>query len=573
MPSPLQGLPQVLPRRIVRGTNVQSGTAIAARAAASAFDAVANEAREINQQYQGYRDDQAEQQAREDVADGTGEARRGVLREDRVYNNALRAGLLAQAEVDGEAELQRIMREHQYDAEGFEAAVEDYIGEAVGSEDMPLGVAQDIENRLRLRASRMMSGIEAATQEAAANEAQQSLELSLEQVEREIVTGIEAGGPGWVNSDAGQDAMGRARSIVETLVANPRFAWSDVRGEQRLDAMMRSGEESVMVSDVTAAYERGGELEALQRIDELATQQEMTTQERIAMRSRLTQRVQLLSSQDALRRRQQERAEEQRRERLEGEARAYVSDVQLRVIRGESIDPGEIEQLQRLRQLDLMTDGQYTGIIDAALSTDDVSPDGPSELALLERARDPGLTREELLAEAMMGVASGRVSRSVADDALGRFDALRDDRLGAGAEIIDSYFSQGMFDFSGTREAQRAEATVDLREWVDTQETPPSRPQIEARAREIAMEYGRQTPEPPLPSSVTRPNMFQQVDAVQWARDAELGMLSQFPATDPATWSDEQRLRFSQMSDQIDAYSNWLRIQQDASNGATSATQ
>ena len=50
-------------------------------------------------------------------------------------------------------------------------------------------------------------------------------------------------------------------------------------------------------------------------------------------------------------------------------------------------------------------------------------------------------------------------------------------------------------------------------------------------------------------------------------------MLSQFPATDPATWSDEQRLRFSQMSDQIDAYSNWLRIQQDASNGATSATQ
>jgi len=573
MPSNLNSLPRVFPRQIVGGTNVRSGSAIAAGAAASAFDAVANEAREINNIYQGRRDDQAEDQAREDVAEGTGEQRRGVLREDRIYNNALRAGLLAQSEVDGEAELQRILLDHQFDAEGFDAAVEGYIGQTVTDDDMPMSMGQEVETRIRTRAMRLRSGIVAATQEAAANEAQQSLELSLEQVERELVTGIEAGGPGWVNSDAGQDAMGRARAVVSTLVDNPRFGWSDVRGEQHLDAMMRSGEESVMVSDVTAAYESGGELAALERIDELATQQEMSTQERIGMRSRLMQRIQLLSNQDSLREKAREDDEERRVEALEGEARLYVSDVQLRILRGERVEPGEIEQLQRLRQLDMMTDGQYTGIIDAALNPDNVDPDPSAELGILEMARDPDLTRDEFLQVAMSAVGQGSVSRSVADDAIGRFDARRDDRLGAGLEIIEGYFSQGMFDFDGTKAAQEVEASNDLQEWVESQETPPSRPQIQARAREIAREYGRNTPEPPLPSSVTRPGMFQQTDAAQWSRDAEVSIIQQFPSTDPATWPEDQQALFERMLNQVDAYSNWLRIQQDASNGVTSANQ
>lgn len=568
MVDPLRQLPTVQAPGVVSGADFVSGAASAGQAAANTFRTLSNTLGRVGARLEEREVDEAQREGRDAGLSGTGEERDGRTRSDRAYNAALRSGQIARGDVEADREFNRIAEEAGLDDEAFTANSEAYIERAIA--EAPESVATELEFRLRYRQSNVQSRIRGAATEAARREAQESLELSYNQANRELVTMLERD-PGAMDTDAAQEIVARQQAIIDELVANPYFGWSEERGEQAMEQAMLGAEEAVMNATVSMAYDAAGggpagELAALEAVDSLLLQQDLSTQERLARRSRLQGRIQTLSTQESLRERARQDAQDAREAELERQANEFVADIQTRFLTGEPVTAEDVGVLENLRAADLLEFGQYNTLLSSLSERRDPQPDPALEEQLFQQVSEP-MPEDDLNEVLLQAVTSGSITPGAARTIRQRWETRNDARLRSGMDILDAYFTQSAFDMSSDIQGQKTEAESDLFDWVEAQEVPPSRAAIEQRARTLAQEAGRSLPRPPLPIGLTEP-MFGS-DPNEFFNSS----LDRLDGLFPENMTQEQSDQYNRAYEMLESYRSWITIQQEAARGSMNADQ
>lgn len=573
MADPIRGLPTVGPSGLVGQSPIQAGAG--SEAAARAFGAIAQSAREIGAAIRRNRQPaidenirrEAEAQANEDFEAGVGFERMDVsTREDVVRANAYEAAYLARFTNAADDVARDAARKYAMDPDGFRSAMDGWLEERAQENVLTPDMVQYVEARSAAYQDEIAGALEASEM----RDAQQDLERRLNNITQAYQTGI-VNDRAFASSPEAQALMDQAQDVVDALVNNPRFEWGEERGGDAMDALVNGAEESLFYADVEDAFVAGGREAALDRIDALVTQQELTNQERIALRGRLGGHLSVLEASENARRATQERAAAQATAQREAEAREFIADVQLRLTLGGDVTPDEVARVQALRAGDWITQSQYNtvlGLVESAASPRD-EPDPMVDLALQRIARDPSVPEEDFVEGISTAVSERNITPQRAEALMNTRRDLTNERIAPATSLLQGYFATSMFDFAGGVAAAEQEALIDIQDWAAAN-PEATRSQILAQARQIAAEYGRQAPEPPLPTSVDRVTDVQGVNIDEWRRRALLQAARQYGISDPASASPEQAAFYRGASQRINAYAEWLRAQRAPAGGGSS---
>lgn len=567
MTDPLRGLPDVAPAGMVGASPMQAGAG--ARAAADAMSAIARSAQSLANMRQPVEDARRRRDAEEDAAaDAQSETgfRETPLRTraDAVYAQAYQAAAMSHWQAQVDDEIRDLASAHQMDAEGFQLAFEERMA-ALGER---MTVNPTMSLYARSRAAAVRDQIDGVQEQAEISEAQQSLELRLANIQRELQSGI-VDDAGFAATEAGQALIEQAQSIVDILVENPLFGWSEEQGLTQIEGLANASEEALFMRQIELAYDADGRVGALEAIDTLVGQVTATNDERLALRSRLTGVLNNLDTMTAARRAVLQEEERNRRREAEQEASAFAADLQARVTLGDSFQPSEVQRLTALRSLDLIDQGVFSTIINGVERRNNPAgaDDEVVDFALLQTARDLTVADDVFMDALSTAVAAGQLTGTRAQSILDEREQYRDGRIGPATQLLRGYFERSIFDFAGGVAAAEQEAMVDLREWAD-QNPEATRSQILGQARLIAQEYGRQAPEPPLPVFVSRPDVSASVS--EWRASSIAAARRQYGLEDSgamARASDQQLAALQSEVQRIEAYAAWLEAQRVAAPG------
>jgi len=561
MPDPIVGLPTVRTVGPTRQSNVSGGAG--ARAMADAFGDMADAASSIRQQLQPRFDERARQQGQEAAqeaatAGNEPEFRDVWSREDAVYNNALEAGYMANFQVEAADRIDQISRDNPLDPDAIRVAGEEWLAE-IGRSESRLTPSMSLEVRSRL--NRAVGGAAQDLADSELVEAQQSLELRLTQIEREQQTLLENDPQAPLDEEYAA-LTEQAQSVIETLVANPAFGWSQERGAQQLDSLARGSEEVLAFHQIDAALGEDMDVPAaIDVIDRIVDAQGLSTQERIAMTARMRGHLQGRQVRHEAAERRETDAEEAQEEIGRQNALAAYADIRRRAVTGEATD-ADLDVLDGFLTQDFLTTGEFNAALNAITAPRGTDRDPGAETALRAAVRDMSIPDEDFERMAFEAARGGAILPATYTTLVEAREARRDGLLRHGVDHIESRFSQGQFNFNGDLAAAEESATNDLRDWYEralqSDEPPPTRADVREESSRIATQYGQQIPLPGIPRGVAPAPRFVggEVSIRDWSDQAQgqafEAAIEEFGL--PDTWDEGTMAEVERRGRQIDDY-------------------
>ena len=566
-------LPEIQRRPLATSqSGFSEGAGVAERAQGSLFEGLANAARQLRAQLQPEVNQQARDQAAEDVVkaaeareDGTfvvETPRRMILtQQDEVYNQTVTAGIAAQASNDIAAASAKLEQEYEFDPEGFERASKAFRDKYTGTSELGASLSLQIDQQADREFGATAARITARKRAADTAEKQQALEDRLNYLNGKMDTAIERDGPEGAFGLEYQDAEEEFLDVVKTLVNNPAFGWSEERAAELLDGVANRKQELVGISEMERVYREpatkgGGVVAAMKYIDRAVNSMELDQQERIGARSRMMQRLNWLQQMDQV----DEKAKADRDKALieAGEKVAKIYEAGLLERMGGGVQPTqqEIATLGDMVEAGWLEPARMQVYVNAATSTTPLVSDEINLAAMYDYARTPGVTREDVERVTLQSMGATKISARDREGVLDEFDKFNDDRLKPGKDMLEGFFATGFMDIdSAAVKTAKARAESDLLTWFE-QNPDATRPQIEQRAKLLAVESGRRMPRPPMPQiqgfSGSRFVTLETVD--EWSAQARAAALAALESTgDQTAFLDANR--------KIDEQIAWQREQ------------
>lgn len=568
-------IPEIQRRPLATGSSGFSEAAgVAETAQSNAFRGLADAARQLRQRLQPELNQRAADQAAQDVIkaaeareDGTfvvETPRRMILtQQDEVYNNTLEAGITAQASNDLSKAAADLEKKYEFDPEGFEAAAKKFRDNYTGMSDLGAALSLQIDTQADREFAAVGSRITARKRAADTAEKQQALEDRLNFLNGKMDSVIEREGGMGVSSLEYQYAEEELLDVINTLIDNPAFGWSEERGAEMLDGVANRKQELVGISEMeniyrTAAGKGGGTVAAMSYIDRAVNGMELDQQERIGARSRMMQRLNWLQQMDAVGDAEKKAKDDALKAAGEQYALEYDADLLRRTAAGTKPTLPEIDVLGDMVEAGwLPISRMQTHVSEVTSLTPGVS-DELNLAALYDYARTPGVTREDVEDVSRQAMGSGvLITARDREQLLADFDNITSDRLKPGNELLEGFFATGFMDIdsAGVKSA-KARAQSELETWF-SENPEATRPQVEQKAKMLAIESGRRVPRPPMPTipNFNNSRFVTPETAEDWATASRAAA---FQALNAGAMDQSAFLRANQ---QIDEQLAWQREQ------------
>jgi len=568
----MKGLADVQQGGIVQspGFVADDGQATATR---SLFSGLADAAKGMRRQLQPMLDQQAEQQASEDIIEATRARedgrtaidvplRRTLTRQDQVYNGVVQAGVMATAKADYADEITRLSKEFEFDPLGYQKAADGFIegyASKLGERDFDLSTMLALEQDARNSFAAEGARIETNTRNLQTRETQDALERRFAQISAEVATLLERDGLDAAFGESYTKLEDEAVDITELLVDNPVYGWSGEKGAEALDGLMNQSTEILATQGLEAEYYRegGGAIAALKFIDGAVDSMVLDQGERIGARSRLQQRLSILQQMTALEDAELRAQGEERDVALETASLAFEAELLQRMGSGERPSQRDIGRGRLLVEAGALKPARLSVYVNAATSTDSTQNDEIVLASLFDYARTPGVTRDDVEQVTIEAMGNVKVTASERERVLRAYDQQTDDRLDVGTDMLNGYFATGFMDIdSGAVKSAKAAADLELQNWFENNPEATSE-QMASRAKRLAVEAGRRMPRPPMPQipGHRSPPVVSIENVETWANQARLGAFEALQ-DDPA--------EFNRVMRQIDEQEAWIRERQRA---------
>lgn len=563
----LPSLPDVSPSR---GTpTVQQANPSAGDVAASAFSSLAQGARDLRRELQPLLDDRARKKAREDYQAAADEAdddapispalRRVISRQDAIYNQTVQELAHARTMNAAERTLADLRREHAYEPQAFrQAAVEwrnTYL-RGVQSAYRP-----ELENALTGYIDDLELQVSDERRANDTREAQQALELRLENINARITSGIAEQGGDFVSTEQFAELQTEAQDVISVLVEGPQYEWSSERGARALDDVANAGREALVYHEADAVLRTQGEAAALGFVEDYLETQELSPNDRIATRSRLIGHINNTVRRRDLIDAQREAEADARKEAAEGEARQLQNAITRAVAEGRPVDPTQVDTLQRYSDAGLLTGSEFRVTVNAINADPNAEPDQSVLASFYDEARDLSVSVDELRTATLDAVGAGNITAAQRERILGEAEDLREAGMERGVDVIQATFARGLMDFNQAELATAEDAALnDLREW---RRNNPDAPDYELRAQAVrfAAIRGREIPPPPVPQvsgAGLPPRPRDGIAAFSEWQDAAQQRVDDVLAEGSGASETEVRAAMD-MQRRLDAYAEWHR--------------
>jgi hypothetical protein len=563
----------------VSGRGVLQATGFAAddggaAATASLFSGLAQSSRRLRQQLQPMLDQQAENQALEDVRDAAEArengrtavnvpARFALSRQAQVYNQVVEAGVLATSKSDIQDAINEARDKHRYDPEAFRAELDEYLEgytSGLGKRKLDIRTLTAIEASAKATFAAEEGRITETVRVMQSKETQDALERRMSQVNAEVATLLERDGLNAVNSDEYAQLESEFVDMIDILVENPIYGWSAERGAEAVDGLLNSATEIVAGQGLEAVYHKDGAAAALKYIDGAVNGMTLDQQERIGARSRLSQNLSVLQQMTALERAEAKANNDETIEKLEQGARSFEADVLLRLGQGQKPTQSDLRRMAMYVEAGALKPTRMQTYVNAATSEEPSFADEQSVATFFDMARTPGTPREELEQLTLNEIGNGTLTWSARERILDEHDSYSDEQFTAGVDVIDGFFEIGIMDFNrGEVRAQKGEAVIELQEWY-RQNPDATKAAVRQRARQISLELGRRAPRPPMPMLAGADPIDQpdQNNYEQWKEEAMLAAADLY-SDDPEALNRNIRI----INRQVEYWKNRQRYQQE----------
>ncbi|MEL7111394.1 MAG: hypothetical protein AAGK93_00470 [Pseudomonadota bacterium] len=573
-------LPDIQARPLTQNPGAVADTG-EADAQLSLFSNLATQSRRFRQRLQPVLNEQAREQGARDVLEAAKDRedgsrapevplKRAFSQQAHVYNQVVATGILANAKADYQTEVNRLRVEHEFDPEGFEAAAEQFIetySEGLGDTAPDLLLALENEARGMFGAAGVR--IAEQTRVRQVRETQDALQRRLGQVQAEITTLLEQDGAGAVLGDEYRSLEDEAVDIIDILADNPAYGWSDEQAAEAIDSLNNQSQEVVGIQMMEAEFHKNGPAAAMAFIDKTINAMTLDQGERIGARSRMQSELSILMQLEGMEEAERKAKVDAEHEELKGIVRNYEGNLLERMSLGEKPTAQDMTAMNLFVTAGVMTPSRMNTYVNAMLADDETPADQVFQASLFDFARTPGVTREDVEIATVDAIAAGNLSTSERETILREFDRANDDRFKTGQAVIDGMFSTGFMDIDTAEvKAQKVQAESELRDYFDRNpEATPS--MLEQKARQLAVEYGRRVPAPPVPQipNAETADFIDPQNIEMWARDARLSALQALDAQDYTP--DE----FTRAMDMIDRREAWqrdqIRLQQESVSAPT----
>lgn len=570
-------LPDINSRPVTQNPGFVADTG-AAEGAASLFSNLANEARGFRRRLQPVLNAQAEEQAAQDVLEAARNredgnravevpAKRALSQQAGVYNQVVTTGIMANAKADYAEQVQALRAKHQFDPEGFEEASEQFLSKY--SEN--LDVSGDLLMSLELE-GRAMFGAEGAriTEQVRARqvqETQDSLQRRLGQVQAEMTTLLENDGAVATFADEYKGLEAEAVDLVTILADNPVYGWSDEQAAEALDGIGNQAQEVVSIQQMQATFYKDGAAAALGYIDEAINAMTLDQQERIGARSRMQSELSMLMQLDNIEEKERKDAHDERVEELEAAALGFEADLLQRMSQREKPTDADMTSMNMLVRAGALTPARMNTYVNAMLADESTPNDEAFVATLFDVARDPDFSRDDLENLTIDAIGGGFIDASVRETILRANAQANDDRFKAGQNVIDGMFATGFMDIdTAAVKSQKAMAESELRAFFDARPEATAS-DLEQKAKQLAVEYGRRTPAPPTPSIPGAPaaGFIDPQNIGPWAEQMRISALDAYEA---GNYSPEE---FTDAMNKIDDREAWQRSQMRLQQESVSA--
>lgn len=554
-------LPEIQRRPLAVGqTGFSEAAGAKEEAQGSVFRGLANAAAELRQRLQPELNQRARDQAAEDVVkaaeareDGTfvvETPRRMILtQQDEVYNQTVTAGVVAQASNDLSKAAAELETKYEYDPEGFEAASTAFRDKYTGMSELGAALSMEIDLQADREFASTSARITARKRAADTAEKQQALEDRMNFLNGKMDSAIERDGPDGAFSLEYQYAEEELLEVVNTLIDNPAFGWSEERGAEMLDGVANRKQELIGISEMekvflTPATKGGGMVAAMQYIDRSVKGMELDQQERIGARSRMMQRLNWLQQQQSIQDSEKEARDKALKAAGEQVANEFEAGLLQRLGAGTKPRSEEIGVLGDMVVAGWIKPERMGFYVNEATSTTPVVADEINLAALYDYARTPGVTRAMLEEVSIQAMGTTMISATDREALLKEHDNWNDERVKPGKELLEGFFATGFMDIdsAGVKSA-KARAESELMTWF-SENPEATKAQIEQKAKILAIESGRRMPRPPMPQipgfNNSRYVTLETVD--EWEMQATAAALAAYDATgDLSAYLDANR--------------------------------
>ncbi len=567
-------------RRALTGNPGSIADTGAAEAQSSLFSGIAQASRQFRARLQPELNRQAREQAAEDVLEAAKNRedgsrvpevplKRAFSQQAQVYNQVATTGVLATAKADYAEEVRRLRAEYEFDPDGFNEASEKFIAGYSEGLDLPGDLLLSLETEANQMFSAEGARIEANARARQTRETQDALQRRLGQVQAEMTTTLENEGAVSVFTDEYKRLEQEAIDLVSILADNPAYGWSDEQAAEALDAISNQSQEVVAIQMMQATFYKDGAAAAIGYIDKAINGMVLDQQERIGARSRMQSELAILMQLQGLEEAERKAAHDQEVEKLEIAARGFEADLLQRMSQQEKPTDQDISTMNFLVRAGAMKPARMNTYVNAMLSDETTPSDEVYQGVLFDFAREPGVTREEIEIATIDAVGSGSITAAERESILRAYDQFNDDRYKAGQNVIDGMFSTGFMDIDTAEvKAQKALAESELADFF--QRNPEAtNSQLEQKARQLAVEYGRRIPAPPVPDIPGAPpaQFIDPQNIGAWAEEARLSALEALEANN---YSPDDFTRAMDMIDRREAWQrDQMRLQQESVSAPT----
>lgn len=537
---------------------------IVQQAQGNLWGSLADAARGLRQRLQPELNERARDRAAEDVI-AAAEAREAgrmvpaqrrtvITQQDAVYNEVLRSGIAATALNDFTAKARELEQQYEYDPEGFDKEASKFLDSYTGLQDGDAYLVSEVDREGQKLFADTKARIDGRRRQADLTEAQQALQDRLTFIQGEMATLIEQKGPGAVyESDyikLQEDAIG----VVNSLVDNPAFGWSDERGAEALDGLANQQQELTEIKVMESIYyqpasEGGGTVKAMEYIDTAVNRMQLDQGERIGARSRMQQRLAWLQQMSALEDKEKEDEIKATIEQGKQYAAAYEADLLSRMGRGQKPQMSDIDALASMVRAGWLDSTRMSTYVTAATSTEPKQTDQLTLASLFDYARAPGVTLEDIEQQSLRSMAAANITASDRERVIEAYNDAQDARSKPGMDALEGYFATGFMDIdTASVKSAKVRAESELRAWM-RQNPDATTTQVEQKAKALAVESGRRMPRPPMPSIPGYGNppivSIQNVD--EWAEGA---MLAAYDAVEAGQLSTQDYNRVMSIIDE-----------------------